>query len=407
MRKFKVAAALTAAVLALSGCATGSGAAPLIGSPKEITIWAGENEVAGLQEIARQYTEDTGVQVNLVQRNFNAQVVSDFITQVPTGQGPDIVLGAHDFLGQLVTNGILAPVELGDRQDEFADVATRAVTYQGKTYGIPVSIETIALLRNNALTQENPQTFEELITAGQKVVDTGTADYPLAIPQTPEGSDPYHLYPLQTSFGAPVFKTNADGEYIPELAMGGAQGLEFAEYLAQLGKRGVLNTSLTTDVTKDLFIRSKTPFLVSGPWNLPDLRAANLDMTALPIPPAGDQPAQPFVGVQMAYLNAESRAPLAAQDFATNYLTREDAQLAMYNANGRSPALQSAIDKIDDATIKKYADIAATGVPMPAIPQMAAVWSFWGATEAGIINQSGDPRTLWERMITSIEGAIK
>ncbi|WP_026174730.1 sugar ABC transporter substrate-binding protein [Acaricomes phytoseiuli] len=408
MRKTRVALGLGALIsaLALAGCAS-SETPVLLGGPGELTIWAGTQEVAGLQPTVDQFTADTGVKINLVQRDFSDQVVSDFITQAPTGQGPDIVLGAHDVLGQLVSNGILAPVELGQRQQEFAPVATTAATYDGRTYGVPFAIETIAVLRNDGLSQAAPQSFEELIAAGQEVVDAGRADYPLAIPQTPDGSDPYHLYPLQTSFGAEVFERDPDGQYIPQLAMGGPEGTAFAEYLAQLGQRGVLNTSLTTDVTKTLFLSGRTPFLVSGPWNLPDLRAAGMSMTVLPFPPAGPQLAQPFVGAQMAYVSAESSQPLAAQNFVANYLTRPEAQLAMFEATGRAPALQSAIAEIDDQIMSDYASIAETGVPMPAIPQMGAVWNFWGSTEAGIINQQGDPATLWRRMVGSIEGAIQ
>ena len=30
----------------------------------------------------------------------------------PAGEGPDIIIGAHDWLGELVTNGLLAPIDL-------------------------------------------------------------------------------------------------------------------------------------------------------------------------------------------------------------------------------------------------------------------------------------------------------
>lgn len=49
--------------------------------------------------------------------------------------------------------------------------------------------------------------------------------------------DPYHFYGFQTSFGAPVFNTNADGEYTSELAMGGSGGTDFATWLKAQGTR--------------------------------------------------------------------------------------------------------------------------------------------------------------------------
>ena len=34
---------------------------------------------------------------------------TEFTTQVPTGNGPDLIVMAHDKLGALVANGVVAP----------------------------------------------------------------------------------------------------------------------------------------------------------------------------------------------------------------------------------------------------------------------------------------------------------
>jgi arabinogalactan oligomer/maltooligosaccharide transport system substrate-binding protein len=34
------------------------------------------------------------------------------------------------------------------------------------------------------------------------------------------------------------------------------------------------------------------------------------------------------------------------------------------------------------------------------------VWSDWGATQVAIINQKGDPATLWNQMTASIKSKI-
>jgi arabinogalactan oligomer/maltooligosaccharide transport system substrate-binding protein len=44
---------------------------------------------------------------------------------------------------------------------------------------------------------------------------------------------------------------------------------------------------------------------------------------------------------------------------------------------------------------------------MPSIPEMGAVWNFWGVTEANIINGSLKPVAGWEKMISDIQGAIE
>ena len=124
-------------------------------------------------------------------------------------------------------------MDLGEAKSKFADVAVKAVTYNGQTYGVPYAVESVALVRNNALTKDEPKTYDDMIASGK----TAGVEYPFIIQMGDKG-DPYHFYGFQTSFGAPVFNTNADGEYTSELAMGGSGGTDFANWLKAQGARG-------------------------------------------------------------------------------------------------------------------------------------------------------------------------
>ncbi|MBX7557186.1 extracellular solute-binding protein, partial [Streptomyces sp. tea 10] len=174
MRRTRWAAALAGCALLLAGCSSvpTTGVAGLGGGPGEVTIQAGDDEIPALREIAQEYTADTGVNVRFIEREINAQAISNFISQSPTGQAPDIIVSPHDNLGQLAANGVVAPVELGDRGEEFTKNARDAVVYNGVSYGVPYAVESVALVRNNALTTDDPATFDELRT------DDGRTAYP-------------------------------------------------------------------------------------------------------------------------------------------------------------------------------------------------------------------------------------
>lgn len=410
MRRTRWAAALAGCALLLAGCSSvpTTGVAGLGGGPGEVTIQAGDDEIPALREIAQEYTADTGVNVRFIEREINAQAISNFISQSPTGQAPDIIVSPHDNLGQLAANGVVAPVELGDRGEEFTKNARDAVVYNGVSYGVPYAVESVALVRNNALTTDDPATFDELRAEGHRLMDERGIKYPFTVSQSPDAGDPYHLYPLQTSFGVEVFQRGADGEYSNELAMGGQNGHEFARYLAELGRSGDLRTSMTPDIAKESFISGQSAFHIAGPWELGGIEAAGMDVTVLPVPSAGGKEARPFAGVQAFFVNANAANPVAAQDFATNYLTRSESQTALYKSTGRPPASKVAIDGMrGDPLRSAYAENATKALPMPAIPAMGAVWSFWGTTENGIVNGNGDPIELWDRMIANIEGQIQ
>lgn len=400
-------ALMAGGAVALSGCSNAEGggdATPAAAEGESITVWVDADRASVLQDAAADFESETGVAVELVQKDFG-EIRDQFISQVPTGEGPDIAVGAHDWLGTLVTNGVVAPIELGDSAGDFQDVATDAWSYDGQTYGVPYSIENIALLRNTALAKEAPATWDEMIEAGRAA---GT-EYPFLVGLDPAAGDPYHLYPFQTSFGAPVFGTNEDGSYNPdELLLGDAGGDEFAQWLAEQGEEGILNTNIDGDLSRENFVAGKSPFYLTGPWNVPAAEEAGIDVAVDPIPTAGGQPAQPFVGVQGFFLSAKSGSVVAATTFLTDYIGSEEVQTALYEVGGRAPALTAAFDAAvaSDPIVAGFGEVGATAVPMPSIPEMGSVWESWGATQVAIINGDGDPVPLWQKMTADIEASI-
>ena len=400
MRRGIAALGAFAAVTALAACSGNTTpAATDNDTTATLTIWADDTRFTQVQTFASDFTAETGVAVNVVQKS-EADMDTEFTTQVPTGNGPDLIVMAHDKLGALVANGVVAPVDLGEDSSAFSDVAVKAVTYNDQTYGVPYSVESVALVRNNALTQDAPTTYDDMIASGK----VSGAEYPFVIQMGDKG-DPYHFYAFQTSFGAPVFQTNADGEYTSELAMGGSGGTDFANWLKAQGDAGIISTSITGDIAKQAFLDGKAAYTVTGPWNVAAFREAGMDVSVLSIPSAGSQAAQPFVGVQMFYQSAKSANPVAAKQFF-NYLATPEAQEKMQELGGRASAMPSVAAKSDDQDIKDFAKVAESGALAPAIPAMGSVWNYWGQTEANIVSGTETPAEGWATMITNINNAI-
>lgn len=412
MRRSIVSLGVVTAIVALSACST-TPAAPSSNAPASpassaaadysgttLTVWVDDTRLAATQAAAKAFETATKAKVELVKKNF-ADIQADFTSQVPTGKGPDVTIGAHDWLGNLIQNGVVAPIELGDKAGEFAPVAIQAFTQDGQVYGVPYAIENIGLIRNTKLAPEAPATWDDALAAGKKA---GTK-YPILL-QLGTTGDPYTAYPLQTSFGAPVFTQNADGSYTSELAMGGANGEKFAQWLADQGKSGVLDTAITYDIAVDAFAKGKSPFIIGGPWMLEKFKGLDLAIDA--IPSAGGQKASPFVGVQGFFISSKSANPIVANDFLTNYIATTDVQYSMYEAGQRTPALTSAAEKAAGDTLTAgFAKVAADAVPMPSIPEMASVWTFWGVTEANIVSGKQQPVAGWQKMISDILAKIK
>lgn len=410
MRRSILLASALATTLALTACGSGepsgdsSADADASAKPSasgSLTVWVDETREAAVTTAAEAYEAESGVDVEIVQKNFE-DIRADFLAQVPTGEGPDITVGAHDWLGEFTANGVVAPIELGDKAGDFIPVSVQAFTQDGQVYGLPYAIENIALIRNTKLAPEAPTTYDDMVAAGKKA-DT---KFPFLIQSDGDKGDPYTYYPFQTSFGAPVFEQNDDGSYRPELALGGKNGEAFATWLGEQGEEGNLSTDISYDIAVEAFAKGQSPFVIGGPWMLEQFK--DLDLAVDPIPAPGDQPAQPFVGVQGFYVSAQSKNALLANDFLVNYMSTPEAQTALFEAGGRPPALVEAADAAsEDPLVAGFREVGASAVPMPSIPEMGSVWSFWGVTEASIISgKADDPVKAWNKMVSDIEGAL-
>ncbi|WP_271396257.1 sugar ABC transporter substrate-binding protein [Neomicrococcus lactis] len=427
-RAFAIGSLGTAAAAALAACGGGSSstssssassaassaasssAAPT-GAAATLTLWTDAERSPALKDIAAKFKADKGIEVKLVVKDF-ASVRDDFITQAPTGKGPDIIVGPHDWLGKLVQNGVVAPVQLGDKASLFNPVAVKAFTYEGQVYGLPYAVENIGLLRNKKIIPEAAKTFEEVVAAGKKAVSAGSAKYPFLVGLDPKQADPYHLYPLQTSLGSVVFETGSDGGYdATKLGLDTAGGAEFAKKLQEWGDKGakVFNSNITANIAKEKFNKGESGYFLSGPWNVPDAVKGGVDLVVDPLPTAGDKPAQPFVGVNGFMISAKSTNALAANEFVVNYLSLAEAQDSLFKQGGRPPALLESFEKASaDPIIKAFGEIGTSGLPMPAIPQMDAVWADWGATELKLIKGGvADPAAEWKKMVSNVQAKIK
>ncbi|MTE24288.1 maltose ABC transporter substrate-binding protein [Microbacterium sp. ZXX196] len=365
-----------------------------------LTVWVDAERVDSLQGAADDYAEKTGVAVDLVGKD-TADIKDDFIQQVPTGEGPDIAMGAHDWLGEFSTNGVVAPLEMGDSAGDYLDVAIDAATYDGNVYMLPYAVENIAVLRNTELVPEQPADFADMIAKGQ---DAGL-DHPFVVEQGAEGN-PYHLYPFQTAFGAPVFGTTDAGYDATDLQLGSEGGEQFAAWLGEQGAAGHLNTDIDGDIAKQRFLDGDAAFWLTGPWNVAAATDAGIDVAIDTVPSPTGEPASPFAGVKGFFLSSESENKVAASDFLLNYLGTEEAQLALFEAGNILPALSTAAETASsDEIIAGFAEVGAESVPMPAIPEMGSVWQYWGIAEAEIIN-GADPAERWSKLVADVEGAI-
>ncbi|MBM2623691.1 maltose ABC transporter substrate-binding protein [Actinoplanes sp. LDG1-06] len=405
MRIRPIAAVLTCA-LALAGCggggddktAPGSGESAAPAGQNELLIWADDKRSAALKPFAEKFGAENGVTVKVQAISKDQQTT--FVTASQQGSGPDVMVGAHDWIGNLVQNGAIDPVQLSPEQTSGLNPnALKAVTFNGQTYGVPYAMENLALIRNTDLAPQAPATIEALVSEAGKLKAAKKVSETLCL-QVGQNGDAYHLYPLYSSAGGNLFGTSANGDYDPKnLGVGKPESVEAFKKIATLGEKGsgALKRSITPENSIATFTGKKCAFLVSGPWAITDVKKAKLKYDISPVPGFdGGQPARPFLGVQSFYVASKGKNKALAQEFVTNYVTTPELAVALYEAEPRPPALTAAFDQVkaQDADLEKFIAAGKDGQPLPAIPEMAAIWDPFGKAEAAVIGGADPAKTI-------------
>src|SRR3954468_15045790 len=94
---------------------------PLGSQEGTITIWADRVRTPVLEKIGKDFTAKYNVPLRVQELDFGS-IRDQLKIAGPAGEGPDIVIGAHDWLGELVSNGLLSEMDLGDKAKTFDPV---------------------------------------------------------------------------------------------------------------------------------------------------------------------------------------------------------------------------------------------------------------------------------------------
>lgn len=372
-----------------------------------LTIWADDTRAPILRDLGAAFEEEFGVAIVVEEYGFG-DIRDQLSIAGPAGEGPDIIIGAHDWLGELVTNGLLAPLDLGEKEADFAPAALEAFTYNGELYGMPYATENVAFFRNTDLVPEAPETWDEVIAIAEELEannDENVATNVYGFVRM-EG-DAYHFFPIQTSFGGYVFGQNPDGTYdVTDVGIDSEGSLAAAEWWNMMVQEGHQPPAVDWDTMHAWFENGQIAMTITGPWALERFRNAGVPYAISPIP-SGTEEGRPFLGVQGFMVSAFSEDPLLAQIFLTEYVATTETMLALYEAGLRPPAYLPALEQVDDPDLAAFAEAGVNALPMPANPEMASVWTAWEGAIVLIAQQADEPVSAFETAAEQIRTAIE
>ena len=256
--------------------AGGSAAAPSSGytvSELKVNIWD-NNQKAGLQQIADEWTAESGVKVSIEVVDWD-----NYWTLLEAGasggQMPDVFWMHSNTAQMYMENDLLLNLDSYIEADDTIDLSkyyegvvklyNRADN--GSQYALPKDHDTIALLYNKALFDkygvEYPNddwTWEDLRDAAAKITEAGKADqvYGFAM-NTSNNQDGW--YNIVYDYGAQIITDDHKGTTI-----GSDEGKAAMEMLRQILEVAAPQATVAETGTENLFKSGKTAMISQGSW---------------------------------------------------------------------------------------------------------------------------------------------
>ena len=365
---------------------------PIVEPDATLRIWADDTRSAILAPLADAFLAEYNVEVIIEEV---ANIRDQFIIAAPAGEGPDITIVPHDQAGQLVASGLLAPIDLGVKVDDFVDVAVEAFIFDGQLYGMPYATENLAFFYNTDLVDSAPETWDELVVLGMELQDAGEVDWGFVLSGTT-----YDAFPLMTSQGAYIFGRDDQGNWNPnDVGIGGEGMIAAGELMAEWIELGFMSTNTDWDTAHSLFETGEVPWLMAGPWALDRIRAAGVSYAIADFPDGG----VPFLGVQGFIVNALSENQLLAEAFLTEFVATPEIMFELYQAGNRPPAYIPALEMVEDEDMTAFGSAGEGAMPMPALAEMGSVWQAWGDAISLIIQGELSP----EEALTNAQAQIE
>ena len=368
-----------------------------------LRIWInGDKGYQGIEEIGKVFTENTGVPVVVEHPDG---VPDKFFNAAKSGRGPDILIWAHDRLGEWADAGLLLPIDPDPAfTNRIYPKAWEGFTHRGRLWGYPIAMEVTGLIYNKAL-----------ITPDQIPADLADcAD--LAAPLAAKNASPimwdynnsYFTFGILASDGGYVFGRDAAGDYdVRDIGVNAPGAVEALSAIRGLIENGTMPSALSYSIAEERMATGRLAMFISGPFAWANLRKSGIDFGVATIPGIHGKPARPFVGIVGAMYNRSSPDLELAQEFLEHYLITPEGLAAMNRHVALGvPALKAYAEALAaDPLIAGAMQNVEAGLLMPNIPQMGAFWSAMESTLSNVTAGQESPRSALDHAAARIRRA--
>lgn len=388
-----------------AGCGTSKPAQkPEEAKPITITIWHSwsGSELDVLNDAISKYTGDhSNVTINQLQVPFD-QLKNKFQTAAAGGEGPDILVGPADWIGDFTKANLIAPIDPyvdSNFLSNYVKGAVDQVTLNGKMMAMPESTECVAMIYNKNLIKDVPKTTDDMI----KLADSM------------HNGDSYGLvYNTGFYFTAGYFFANGmqlfdeNNNPLVNQGDGAVKTLGFLKKLADDPNIIAANDYGKAD---SMFKEGKAAMIINGPWAVGDyvkaLGDGNVGVAPMPTSSITGKPFAPFVNTKdfMINSNSDDAHKKVAMDFV-KFLTSKDMEQEFFEKAKHIPS-NTEVNTSSDPIINGFISQMKMGVSMPIVSEMGAVWDPMQTAIDSVLAGKATPQDAVNTAQDSIEKKIQ
>ncbi|MFJ2817382.1 extracellular solute-binding protein [Streptomyces sp. NPDC087294] len=387
MRRGTAATALVASfALAATACGSSGDDSGTAGGPVTITWWDtsnATNEAPTYRALVKEFeAAHQGVKVTYVNVPFD-QAQNKFDTAAGAQGAPDVLRSEVGWTPAFAKKGFFLPLDgteaLKDRKAFRSSLITQA-QYEGKTYGVPLVTDTLALVYNKKLFAQAgvqaPKTWDDLKKAAATVKEKTGADGYWGSTQA------YYAQPFLYGEGTDTVDVAAKKVTVDSAAAKKAYGT----WLGLFDGKGLHTADTTADAyahIQDAFLNGKVAAIVQGPWEITNFYKgaafkdkANLGIATVPAGSTGEAGA-PTGGHNLSvYAGSDAAHQKAALTFV-NYMTSAKAQATIAEKNSTLPTREDAYTAAvkADPGIAGFQSVLPSARPRPALPEYSSLWT--------------------------------
>lgn len=198
-------------------------------------------------------------------------------TQIAAGDPPDLLPVLTNMLAPLVDAGVLAPLDDCIAASPWKDRMLASVSYakfNGKTYGVPLTMSPQSLLYNKAMLDEAgvavPKTLEEFYAA-VKAVKAKTGNWGYAFPNNVSSPLFIYMQSMQWVIGMGSDWSTPDRK----ITANAPRTVEAITWIKRYLDEGLSPRGLDANAARTLFAQGKAAFLFDGPWVMTQVQRTN------------------------------------------------------------------------------------------------------------------------------------